>query len=130
MNREYLYIGCGGFLGAVLRFLVKEMPLYQGCPSLITGTLIANLLGSFAMAFILTTVLEIGSFDPDIKLGVTTGFLGAFTTFSTLCKETVGVMYGGDYLHGVSYLGVSVVTGFFSAYLGIMVARRLGGRLS
>jgi fluoride ion exporter CrcB/FEX len=55
-----------------------------------------NVLGAFALAFILTIAFEIWTFDSDIRLGVTTGFLGAFTTFSTLCKETVGLMQNGD----------------------------------
>ena len=128
--RKYIYIGCGSFIGAVLRYLIKGIQIYNYHENVTLNTLFINVLGAFIMAFILTIAFEIWAFDSDIRLGVTTGFLGAFTTFSTLCKETVGLMQNGDYFSAISYMTVSVMLGLGAAYFGIVVAREIGSKLA
>lgn len=127
--RKYIYIGCGGFAGAILRFLIKGIRLYNYHENVPLNTLFVNVLGAFLMAFLLTLAFEVWSFDADIRLGLTTGFLGAFTTFSTLCKETVGLLRSGDYFSAISYLTVSTVLGLGAAYFGSVIARELIARL-
>jgi len=128
--KKYIYIGCGSFIGAVLRFLIKGIQIYNYHENVPLNTLFINILGAFIMAFILTIAFEVWEFDSDIRLGVTTGFLGAFTTFSTLCKETVGLMQNGDYFSAISYMTVSVMLGFGAAYFGIVIAREIGSKLA
>lgn len=128
--RKYIYIGCGSFIGAVLRYLIKGIQIYNYHENVPLNTLFINILGAFIMAFILTIAFEVWTFDSDIRLGVTTGFLGAFTTFSTLCKETVGLMQNGDYFSAISYMTVSVMLGLGAAYLGIVVAREVGSKFA
>ena len=123
--RKYVSIGCGGFLGAISRYLIKNISIYHYHENVPLNTLIINVIGAFLMALILTVALEIWAFDPDIRLGITTGFLGAFTTFSTLCKETVGLLQNGDYFSAISYLTVSTMLGLGAAYMGIVVAREM-----
>lgn len=126
---KYIYIGYGSFIGAALRYLIKNIQFYNYQESFPLNTLFINVLGAFIMAFILTIAFEVWTFDSNIRLGVTTGFLGAFTTFSTLCKETVMLMQNGDYFCAVSYLIVSIMLGLGVAYLGIVVARKTGSKL-
>jgi fluoride exporter len=126
--RKYTYIGCGSFIGAVLRYLIKGIQIYSYQQHFPVNTLFINISGAFLMAFIMTTAFEVWSFDPDIRLGITAGFLGAFTTFSALCKETVVLMQNGDYFSAAAYITLSTVLGLGAAYLGFVLARGLGSK--
>lgn len=127
--RKYLYIGCGSFIGAVLRYLVKGIQIVGYHEKLPLNTLFINVSGALVLAFIMTIAFEVWAFDTDIRLGVTTGFLGAFTTFSTLCKETVVLLQNGDYFSAISYMTISTVLGLGAAYFGVVLARSLGSKI-
>jgi len=122
---KYIYIFIGGALGAVLRLAIKNIHIWNYHENIPLNTLIINITGSFILALFLTFAFEVMEVDADIRLGVSTGFLGAFTTFSTLCKETVALMVSGEYFSAISYLTVSTVLGLTAAYLGIVLAREL-----
>jgi CrcB protein len=126
--RKYVFIGIGSFFGAIARYYIRSIPIvwYQG--NIPLNTLAINISGSFLLALILTASLEVREFDPDIRLGLTTGFLGAFTTFSALCKETVFLLISRDYFSAVSYLTVSTLLGLGAAYCGVMLARKALGK--
>ena len=121
--RKYIFIGLGGILGAVLRFVIRNIHMYKGVFPL--NTLIINIIGSFILALILTLAFEVMDFDSDIRLGIATGFLGAFTTFSTMMKETVVLINSGYYYSAISYLSVSTLLGLIFAYFGIVIAREV-----
>ncbi|MFL0250080.1 fluoride efflux transporter CrcB [Clostridium neuense] len=121
--KKYLLIGAGGALGAILRFMIKSINFHSYKEAIPLNTLIINLTGSFVLALVSTMALEDFKFDNDIKLGITTGFIGAYTTFSTMCKETVGLINHGLYFSAVSYIGFSAVFGLCFAYFGVIVAR-------
>lgn len=124
--KKYIYIGIGGFLGALSRYLFKLIPISAFHEYMPLSTLIINLSGSFLIALILTFALEVRDIQPDVRLGITSGFLGAFTTFSTLCKETVGLLQNGNYFSAISYITLSITLGLGLAYLGIVIAREIG----
>jgi len=113
----------GGILGAILRFLIKNIHMYKGIFPF--NTLIINIIGSFILALILTLAFEVMDFDSDIRIGIATGFLGAFTTFSTMIKETVVLINSGYYYSAILNLTVSTLLGLVVAYLGIVIAREV-----
>ncbi len=125
--QKYLFILIGGFLGAVLRYTVKTLPLWRqgGFP---LSTLIINIAGSFLLAAIFTAVSGKGTLSRDIRLGVTTGLLGAFTTFSTLCKETVVLLGNGSYFAAALYVVFSVALGLAAAFSGDYIVRKIKHR--
>jgi len=122
--KKYVYIATGGALGAILRYAIKDIHLWNNRWNFPFDTLFINVCGSFILALFLTFALEIMDMDADIRLGVATGFIGAFTTFSTLCKETVLLIFAGSYFPAISYVTVSVVLGFSAAYSGVVLARK------
>lgn len=124
--RKYIYIGCGGFTGAILRYLIEQIRLQNYHENIPLNTLFINVSGAFLLAFILTIAFEVWEMDSDIRLGITTGFLGAYTTFSTLCKETVMLLRGGEYLSAISYITASAMLGLGASYLGVVLARKTG----
>lgn len=127
--RKYILIGIGGILGAVLRYLIKGVHLYNFHENLPLDTLIINGTGTFILAFFLAVALEVWKLDSNIRLGIATGFLGAYTTFSTLCKETAGLLYEGDYLPAILYITVSTMIGLAAAYFGMVLAREAVSKL-
>ena len=123
--KKYVYISIGGALGAALRLYIKNIHIWNYHENIPLNTLLINVSGSFILALFLTFALEVMEVDADIRLGVSTGFIGAFTTFSTLCKETVLLIYAGDYFSAISYVTVSTMLGLSAAYFGIVLAREL-----
>ena len=123
--RKYTFIAIGGMLGAILRYYIKNIHIYHYKEIIPINTLLINISGTFLLSLILTVAFEIYEIDADIRLGIATGFLGAFTTFSTLCKETVNLMRQGDYYSSISYIGFSAMFGLCAAYFGVVVAREI-----
>lgn len=122
--KKYLLIGVGGALGAVLRFMIKSINFHNYKGTIPLNTLIINLTGTFVLALISTIALEIIKVDDDIKLGITTGFIGAYTTFSTMCKETIGLINKGLYFSAILYIVLSSILGLCFAYFGVITARK------
>lgn len=121
--RKYIFIGIGGFLGAIARYAFKGVHVLNYLESLPVNTLMINVTGSFILAVVLTIAFEVSGFDADIRVGIAAGFLGAFTTFSTLCKETVGLINQGEYFSAITYMTVSIMLGLAAVYMGFVVAR-------
>jgi len=128
--RKYIFIGCGSFAGAALRYLAKGIQICNYHGNVPLNTLLINVLGALIIAFISTIAYEVWAFDSDVRLGLTTGLLGAFTTFSTLCKETVGLLQDGCYFSAISYMTISVMLGLASAYFGVVLARKIGSMVA
>lgn len=123
--QKYIYIMMGGALGAVLRFVSEKIHIWHYSENIPLNTLIINIIGCFVLALFLTVAFELMELNADLRLGISTGFLGAFTTFSTLCGETVALLSGGEYILAISYIIISAVLGILAVYLGIVLARGL-----
>jgi len=122
--RKYIFIGVGEFLGAILRFWIKTIPLQNYKELIPINTLFINVTGSFLLALITTAALEIFKMDVDIRLGICTGFLGAYTTFSTLCKEASELINKGYYFSSLSYIVNSVFLGLATAFFWCCCSKR------
>ena len=91
-----LYIGIGGFFGAIARYLLsKTVGAWFGAFPF--GTLLVNVSGSFALGLILYGVAYGKSMSPELRGFWTIGFIGAFTTMSTFAYETVRLLELRDY---------------------------------
>jgi len=123
--KKYLYIGLGGFLGSISRFVIREISIYHYMGHIPINTLIINITGSFILAFLLTAILEVFEADTDLSLGASAGFLGAYTTFSTLCKETVNLMLDNNYYPAIFYISISAVLSLAAAYSGTVLAGKV-----
>lgn len=123
--RKYLYIGMGGFLGAVLRFALARVQIFDYHGNIPLNTLFINISGCLLLAFLLASASSFLEMDPEIKVGVSTGLLGAYTTFSTLCKELARLMENGLYTDFLLYITLTVLLGFAAAYSGFAAARVL-----
>lgn len=123
--RKFIFISLGGAAGAICRYLLKSSSVFLNFGIFPLDTLVINISGSFLLAVLLTMAFEFWEFDADIRLGMASGFLGAFTTFSTLCRETAVLLEQGYYQTAAAYIAFSAFLGLAAAYLGLILAREL-----
>jgi len=120
-----LWIGLGGFLGANARYWLGLWLANRLGTVFPYGTLAANALGSFTLAFLLTLATGRVSAPPGVRLFLAIGFLGGFTTFSSFSYETLRLLEQNDW--GMALLNIAANTGLglLGAFLGIIAARWL-----
>jgi fluoride exporter len=117
----YLAIGLGGMIGAVGRYSISAF--FDNRYLFPIETLTANLIGCFLLSFILNSVWVTKKLSQAASTGITTGVIGAFTTFSTFSVETVELGYHHIFL-AVAYVFISIVGGLLLCYLGFNLAKK------
>ena len=120
-----IFIALGGASGAVARYLLAEWvhSLWEG--KLPMGTLLVNMIGSFAIGIIYVMVVERQLIHADWRGVLMVGFLGAFTTFSTFSLETIALFEAGHTLHALTYMLGSAVLCVVMAGAAIQLTRLL-----
>ncbi len=118
-----LYVGFGGFLGAISRFLIASFVQKQVNIFFPIGTLSVNILGSFIIGFM--AMFFQNMIEPQYKAFVMTGFLGALTTFSTFSLENVNMLQDGDYSRAALNITLNVTLTLTSTITAIILFKRL-----
>jgi CrcB protein len=113
-----------GSIGTLARYGLQGVVQYRTGSTFPAGTLMVNLLGCFLMGGIGQYSLMHISIPADWRIGLTVGFFGAFTTFSTFSWETVHLLNDGDWIRALLYAGVSFLGGLFLLKLGMRLASR------
>src|SRR5699024_939899 len=113
-----LAVGIGGFFGAVARYFVSEISKRVFSGKFPLSTVTVNLLGSFLLGFLIGHQINDG-----MMLLFGTGFLGAFTTFSTLTLETVQLIEKREKITAILYNICTYVGGILLAFIGLIFAR-------
>lgn len=115
-------IALGGALGATARYGVAQL-VHVAPDSFPWATFWTNVTGSFALGLILALVLE--RFPPTryLRPFVATGFLGAYTTYSTFAVETVLLTKDGHDAIALAYAASSLAIGFAAVWAGMWAAR-------
>ena len=119
---SFLAVGCGAFLGAVLRWAFGAW-LNPLLPTLPLGTLAANLIGGLIMGVAMGLFAQFQSLSPELRLFVTTGFLGGLTTFSTFSAETVTLMLRQQYAWTVAIIASHLVGSLLLTLVGFGLMR-------
>ncbi len=120
----FLAIGIGAAMGAWLRWGLGSV-LNPVFPTLPLGTLAANLIGGFLMGMAMQFLLEHAILPPEMRLAITTGFLGGLTTFSTFSAETVTLLLREEYLWALAIALVHVIGSISMTLLGILAMKLL-----
>jgi CrcB protein len=89
------------------------------------GTLFVNIIGCLLLGGIAEYALTHLSIPPEWRIGITTGFLGAFTTFSTFAWETARLIQEGEWERASIYLAVSLIGGLLAIFCGMKIADRI-----
>jgi len=117
-------VALGGALGAVARYGVSLMVARFWSADFPLGTFLINVSGSFILGFFATFAAERTALDPLWRLLVATGFVGAYTTFSTFEYETQRLTETGALSVALVNVAASLVAGFAAVQLGVFLARR------
>jgi CrcB protein len=121
----YVAIAIGGTLGCWARYAQTNMVQAVFGRDFPLATLSINVIGSFLMGFLFILTLERLMIPPSVRVGVLTGVLGGYTTFSTFEMETLLLAESGELFKAALYVVLSVVIGFAAAFGGAFLARNL-----
>jgi len=121
----WLAIGVGGFIGAILRYLMSGW-IQNGVVAFPLGTLGVNFIGSFFVSLVLYLSEYRGLFSEEIRIFLTIGVLGSFTTMSTFSFESFKLLEQGEI--GALSLNVvaTLILTFLAVYLGKIIVVNLG----
>jgi CrcB protein len=121
--KSALVVGTGGFLGAVARYAVGVLVARYWQGEFPLATFLINVSGSFVLGFFSVLAAERMAIDPAWRLLVATGFVGAYTTFSTFEYETQRLTEIGAWGWAALNVVTSVLAGFLAVRLGVYLAR-------
>ncbi|MBI4166147.1 MAG: fluoride efflux transporter CrcB [Acidobacteria bacterium] len=114
-----------GAAGTLARYWLQGFVQERASASFPAGTLAVNLAGCFLLGGVAQFALTHLSVPPEWRIGITLGFFGAFTTFSTFGWETVKMLEDGDWGRAGLYVAASVVGGLLAVLAGIRIAERI-----
>ena len=123
--KEVGLVMLGGAGGALARYMLQLLALRLGFSSQI-GIIAVNVSGSFALGLLLSLWLAKTSYPPGLQLLLAVGFLGSFTTFSTLMWESFRLAQNDSVLMALLNLSGSVAAGLAAVALGFLAGRLIG----
>jgi fluoride exporter len=125
MLLQYLMIGVGGFLGAVSRFYVSTRVQERSNSFYPYGTLAVNMLGCLLIGFLFGIIDNTQLLGLDAKHLLITGFLGAFTTFSTFGYETFILIRDRRIVQALVNVFTQIIVGILAVCLGYTISSLL-----
>ncbi len=120
----YLAVGLGAGLGGVCRYAITVAFVARFGPGFPLGTLFINLSGSFLIGVIAQLALtRVLGFDPLLRIALTAGLLGGYTTFSTFAFDALTLGSDREWRLATIYVLASVGLGIAACYAGLILAR-------
>lgn len=123
MIRNIFIIGAGGFLGTVSRFLTSKYIQVYFPSSFPLGTFIINVLGCFLIGLFYGFSEKSNVVTPELRMFLTVGFCGGFTTFSTFANENLTLLRDAEFFYSLLYVGLSIFLGILAVYLGNLLTK-------
>jgi CrcB protein len=117
-----LSIAFFGAIGGLLRYFI-------GIELSFWGTILVNLVGCFLLGFLTYFWLNFREVASWLSLGLGTGFVGSFTTFSSFCLDNIKLFLAGQVVLALGYLILSIVGGWLAAKWGIFLGIQAGQQL-
>jgi CrcB protein len=124
---RFLWICLAGALGTGTRYLVGLGAGQKLGTAFPYGTFIVNLAGCFLIGAVMQLALNMASFPPNLRLALTTGYMGGLTTYSSFAYETTRLAQKGALGAAFLNFALTTVACFGAVLLGFAVAQRLTG---
>ena len=121
----YIAIAVGGSMGAVSRYWMSTTTYHWLGMAFPYGTLAVNLLGSLAMGFLSVLLVYRLQLSEELRIGILSGFLGSFTTFSTFAIDTLELGMDDSLTKAMIYILLSVLLCVLGALAGLLAAKQL-----
>lgn len=115
-------VAVGGGIGALCRYLL-QFAIIGRFGAGIVALFVINVTGAFALGFINALAERHTGLSPEVRLLLTTGFLGGYTTFSSWMYESLGLIMAGDYLRAALNVIGSALIGLVAVVLGVALGR-------
>jgi len=119
----YLMIALGGAAGAIARYEMTNLIQHRTHVGFPYGTFVVNITGCLVIGLVIGLLDEHVLANPNWRLLIVTGFIGAYTTFSTFEAETFNAVTTGAVAVGAANIVASVVLGYLAVWLGVVAAR-------
>jgi CrcB protein len=123
--KAFLLVCLGGGAGSGARYLATLGLQRALGPDLPWGTFAVNVLGSFALGFLLTAAPHSGRLSPDLQLCLGAGLLGGFTTYSTFNFDTLRLLDEGRVATAIGYAALTLTVCLVAGFMGIAAAKSL-----
>jgi len=124
---KLLLIGCGGGVGAILRYLVAGWGQALTSGSFPLGTLVVNVAGCLVIGWLGTLLTGPVLVREEVRMALLVGVLGGFTTFSTFGFETGSLLSDGEWAQALLNVALSNGLGLAALFLGFRLARLTHG---
>jgi CrcB protein len=123
--RTIVAIGIAGALGALARYGIGGLIVSRSARAFPWETFVVNVTGSFVLGFAFTVMTEQLTTGQWLRTAVAVGFVGAYTTFSTLAFETYRLLEDGALALAAANIFGSAAAGLVAVYLGVVAGRAL-----
>ena len=123
---NYLVVSAGAAMGGALRYGISSFIQKHISVIFPYGTLVVNIVGSFILGFIMFYLNEKELIGNELRLFLTIGFCGGFTTFSTFSYETLNLFLETEYLLAIYNVLLNVVLCLIGIYLAYLLSRLIG----
>ncbi len=120
---NYFLVAIGAAIGGTLRYFLSSSFQTQTPDSFPWTTLAINIAGSFLLGLIMQLAADRNIIGENLKVFLTIGFCGGFTTFSTFSFETISLFQSGEMLRGLLYIGASNVLSILAAFGGYSIGK-------
>ncbi len=125
MLKTLLFIGTGSFIGGISRYLLSRVIQTNVVSGFPWGTMTVNVLGCFFIG-LLDGLSERGNLvNGNLRMFLTVGFCGGFTTFSTFVHENYTLFNNDNFLHFATYSVLSFGAGLLAAYSGHLIIKMI-----
>jgi CrcB protein len=120
---NYLIVSLGAALGGGLRYWIENI-VYKYLPATFPyGTMLVNVIGSFILGLLMFHFDQKELLSSNVKIFLTVGFCGGFTTFSSFSYETMVLFRDSQFSAGLLNIFLSLILSFAGLYLAYLISR-------